>query len=52
MPDDKTKVGEPDRGGSNDFVNLATACRSCNLSKGSKAVEDWGAPGRLSPAGL
>ena len=38
--------------GSNDFVNLATACRSCNLSKGSKAVEDWGAPGRLSPAGL
>src|SRR4029079_18618779 len=40
------------RGGSNDFVNLATACRSCNLSKGSKAVEDWGAPGRLSPAGL
>jgi len=24
------------RGGSNDFVNLATACRSCNLSKGSK----------------
>jgi HNH endonuclease/Protein of unknown function (DUF1376) len=35
------------RGGSNDFVNLATACRSCNLSKGSKAVEDWGAPGRL-----
>jgi len=24
------------RGGSNAFVNLATACRSCNLSKGSK----------------
>jgi hypothetical protein len=35
------------RGGSNDFVNLATACRSCNLSKGSKAVEDWGATGTL-----
>ena len=31
------------RGGSNAFVNLATACRPCNLSKGSKAVEDWGA---------
>jgi 5-methylcytosine-specific restriction endonuclease McrA len=33
------------RGGSNAFVNLATACRPCNLSKGSKTVEDWGAPG-------
>ena len=31
------------RGGSNAFINLATACRPCNLSKGSKAVEDWGA---------
>jgi 5-methylcytosine-specific restriction endonuclease McrA len=31
------------RGGSNAFVNLATACRPCNLSKGSKAVEDWSA---------
>ena len=42
------------RGGSNALVNLATACRSCNLSKGTKAVEDWGAPRRLrfSPAGL
>ena len=30
------------RGGSNAFVNLATACRPCNLSKGSKAMEDWG----------
>jgi len=35
------------RGGSNAFVNLATACRPCNLSKGSKAVEDWSAPRRL-----
>ena len=26
------------RGGSNALVNLATACRPCNLSKGSKAV--------------
>src|SRR6187200_2121162 len=33
------------RGGSNAFVNLATVCRPCNLSKG--AVEDWGAPKRL-----
>ena len=31
-------------GGSNAFVNLAPACRPCNLSKGSKAVEDWAAP--------
>jgi len=30
------------RGGSNAFVNLATACRPCNLSKGSKTVEEWG----------
>jgi 5-methylcytosine-specific restriction endonuclease McrA len=30
------------RGGSNAFANLATACRPCNLSKGSKTVEDWG----------
>jgi len=29
------------RGGSNAFVNLATACRPCNLSKGPKAVEEW-----------
>jgi hypothetical protein len=36
------------RGGSNAFVNLATACRSCNLSKGSKAVEDWDAAGFAS----
>jgi hypothetical protein len=35
------------RGGSNAFINLATACRPCNLSKGSKAVEDWGTPERL-----
>ena len=35
------------RGGSNALVNLATACRSCNLSKGSKAVEDWDAPRRF-----
>jgi len=31
------------RGGSNALVNLATACRPCNLSKGSKTVEEWGA---------
>ena len=37
------------RGGSNALVNLATACRPCNLSKGSKAVEDWAAPGPRSP---
>src|SRR6187200_3163798 len=36
------------RGSSNDFVNLATACRSCNLSKGSKAVENWSGPERES----
>jgi len=30
------------RGGSNALVNLATACRPCNLSKGSKTVEEWG----------
>ena len=29
------------RGGSNAFANLATACRPCNLSKGSKTVEEW-----------
>ena len=29
------------RGGSNTFVNLATACRPCNLSKGSKTVDEW-----------
>ena len=29
------------RGGSNAFVNLATACRPCNLSKGSKTVDEW-----------
>ena len=34
------------RGGSNAFANLATACRPCNLSKGSKTVEDWGDPER------
>jgi hypothetical protein len=28
-------------GGSNAFDNLATACRPCNLSKGSKTVEEW-----------
>ena len=35
------------RGGSNAFVNLVTACRPCNLSKGSKTVEDWGARGAV-----
>jgi 5-methylcytosine-specific restriction endonuclease McrA len=29
------------RGGSNAFANLATACRPCNLSKGSKTLEEW-----------
>ena len=37
------------RGGSNAFANLATACRPCNLSKGSKTVEDWGDPGTPGP---
>ena len=35
------------RGGSNAFVNLVTACRPCNLSKGSKTVEDWGTRGAV-----
>ena len=34
------------RGGSNAFFNLATACRPCNLSKGSKTVQEWRASGR------
>jgi hypothetical protein len=29
------------RGGSNALSNLATACRPCNLSKGSKTLEEW-----------
>jgi hypothetical protein len=29
------------RGGSNVFANLATACRRCNLSKGSKTADEW-----------
>ena len=29
------------RGGSNAFANLKAACRACNLSKGSKTVEEW-----------
>jgi hypothetical protein len=29
------------RGGSNAFVNLATACRPCNLSKGSRTLDEW-----------
>jgi len=36
------------RGGSNAFVNLVTACRPCNLSKGSKPVEEWRAGIRLA----
>jgi hypothetical protein len=28
-------------GGSNVFANLATACRSCNVSKGSKTLKEW-----------
>ena len=37
------------RGGSNALVNLATACRPCNLSKGSMTVEEWrGAGTRIS----
>ena len=35
------------RGGSNALVNLTTACRPCNLSKGSKTVEEWGARERI-----
>src|SRR5712672_2699521 len=30
------------RGGSNALVNIATPCRPCNLSKGSKTAEEWG----------
>ena len=29
------------RGGSNAFANLATACRPCNVSKGSKTLKEW-----------
>lgn len=29
------------RGGSNALTNIATACRPCNLSKGSKTLEEW-----------
>lgn len=29
------------RGGSNEHANLATACRSCNSSKGDKTLEEW-----------
>jgi 5-methylcytosine-specific restriction endonuclease McrA len=29
------------RGGSNAFANLATACRPCNVSKGSKTPKEW-----------
>lgn len=29
------------RGGSNAAFNLATACASCNLSKGSKLLSEW-----------
>ncbi len=36
------------RGGSNAFVNLAAACRPCNLSKGSRTVKEWRAA-RVSP---
>lgn len=29
------------KGGTNDRENLTTACRSCNLSKGNKLLEEW-----------
>ncbi|WCM21394.1 HNH endonuclease [Paraburkholderia bryophila] len=29
------------RGGSDDFENLALACRSCNSSKGARTPEEW-----------
>jgi hypothetical protein len=29
------------RGGSNAFENLATACKRCNLAKGSRTPEEW-----------
>lgn len=29
------------RGGSNVPANIATACRACNLSKGTKSLEEW-----------
>jgi hypothetical protein len=29
------------RGGDNGYLNLVTACPSCNLSKGAKTIEEW-----------
>ena len=29
------------RGGTNELSNLATACKACNLSKGSKTTKEW-----------
>lgn len=29
------------RGGSNTLDNLKTSCRTCNLSKGAKTLEEW-----------
>lgn len=29
------------KGGTNEFSNLTTACKRCNLSKGDKLVEEW-----------
>lgn len=29
------------RGGTMEDANLATACKPCNLSKGSKTLEEW-----------
>jgi len=29
------------RGGTNELGNLATACKTCNLSKGGRTVEEW-----------
>jgi hypothetical protein len=29
------------RGGSNDILNLTTACKACNSSKGNKLVDEW-----------
>ena len=36
------------RGGSNALANIATACRPCNLSKGSKTAKEWGLHKRMN----
>lgn len=36
--DHKTPIS---RGGSDEFSNLQTLCRTCNTSKGTKTMEEW-----------